>query len=393
MKTTSTSFGKSARRSTSRRRGFTLVEILVAVSIMALLLAIILVPLRLGFETYHIGTARTAVQQEAQLTMQQMGKDFSRASFVFPNARIPGISDSTDATSGCSLLTYPSNGTGNNTDWKRLPYFKSTITSATGDPANSADIGITNPSVAFGNPSRIDMLFLRRAANANFPASIGEDYVVTYYPRRVDISKPYEPIDNPIVLYRAQYPYRYYRGSPIVTPTNARFVNFPSLSNPTAATNAVIDWNKYPAALNSGTVDANVNRDFLWITHNYYGEANLEPLTRDMNRAATATPEEAIQDAIPRSHTLVIPRGMQLVAPKHNNSNDSNNTNDSGALLPELSFAQSSISGTRIDRVTVNMTLAQYDQIGGAAVNGQPKAQRLPVSQTFDLPNAGCSTK
>ncbi|PQV64923.1 prepilin-type N-terminal cleavage/methylation domain-containing protein [Abditibacterium utsteinense] len=389
MKITPTYLGKPRQCSTPRRGGFTLVEILVAVGIMALLLAIILVPLRLGFETYHIGTARSGVQQEAQLTMQQIGKDLSRASFIFPNSRIPGISDNTsDSTSGCSLRSYPSDGSGVATDWKYLPYVKSETAPAAGantDPANSASgIGITNQSStprSTANSTRIDMLFLRRNPTSTFPAQTGEDYVVTYYPRRVNINQPYDSIDNPIVLFRAQYPYRYYY-STASSPTTAGFAKFPATPTaPTTSTtplNAEVDWSQYPT-LGSSSSNADVNRNFLWITHNYYGEANLEPLTRD--EISPAIPAAQI---VPRSHALAIPRGMQLVAPKAN-------TTDSGAYMPELSFVESSTSGNRIDRVTVNMTLAQYDQIGAASVNGQGKAQRVAVSQTFDLPNAGCS--
>lgn len=381
MKPHSTFFASSSRYATARRSGFTLVEILVAVGIMSLLLAIILVPLRLAFETYHIGTARSTLQQEAQLTMQQFGTDISRASFIFPNSRISGVSDNTtDATSACSLTAYPSDGTKGDTDWRYLPYFKSKTAPASAtantDPATSG-IGITDSSSslqAIANTSRIDMLFLRRNPDAIFPAETGEDYVVTYYPRRADISKSYDAIDNPIVLYRAQYPYRYYGGAT----TTAAFVKFPSTTNPTTALNAEVDWSQYPTTLGSSTANTTTNRNFLWITHNYFGEANLEPLTKD---DATLPPE--IQK-ISRSHALAIPRGMQLIAPKAD-------TGGADAFMPQLSFVESSTNGNRIDRVTVNMTLAQYDQIGAASTNGQAKAQRVSVSQTFDLPNATCS--
>lgn len=396
MNTLSALLGRPQCHSAARRGAFTLVEILVAVAIMALLLAIILVPLRLGFETTHIGIARSSLQGESQLTLQQMGKDFSRASFVFPNGRIPGISDgripgisnNSDSTSACSLrpyMPYMPNGTVGDVKWKYLPYFESTATpGAVTDPADPASgIGVTkSASTAFANPNRIDMLFLRRVSPVSpaipastpvpgFSAQTGEDYVVTYYPRRKDISKPYDEIDNPILLFRAQYPYRYYK-----TSAPAVFDKFPLENPPTTKLNAEVDWSQYPPL--GASSNAITDRNFLWISHNYYGEANLEPLTQDI----TLTSPEAT--LVPRSHTLAIPRDMQLVAPKAG-------TGDANSLMPELSFVESSSNGNRIDRVTVSMTLAQYDQIGAASVNGKGKAQRVPVTQTFDLPNAGCS--
>ncbi len=376
-------FHPKLRRKVQRRSGFTLVEILVAVSIMSLLLAIILVPLRLGFETYHIGTARSGLQQEMQLTMQQISKDFKRANFVFPNSRISGISDNTaNLASDCALAPYPSNGTNGNTDWKRLPYIRSDVApGATSDPALSG-IGITSNSVkAISNPSRIDMLLLGR--NNGRASQVGEDYVVTYYPRRLDISKRYDVIDNPIVLFRAQYPYRRLEGMvPNTSFKDQPAKDSPSSPSPPTSINVETDWTKLPAALVSGSNDAIINRNFLWITHNFFGEANLQPLCIDASETPSTTGNQVAEDVI-GSHTLITPRGMQLVAP-------SAPAGGAGSYIPELSFVESTSDGKRIDRITVNMTLAQYDQIGAAAVNGQGKAQRVPVSQTFDLPNAGC---
>lgn len=365
-------------RRAARRSAFTLVEILVAVAIMSLLLAIILVPLRLGFESYHIGTARSGIQQEAQLTMQQMDRDFRRANFVFPNTRVSGISDNaSDPTSACALQSYPSLG------WNYLPYFRQDAPPTSGSNTDPADItsgiGITKPSPlkAIANTSRIDMLFLRKNTT-KASAQSGEDYVVTYYPRRSDISKIYDPIDNPIVLFRAQYPYRHYERNV--------GLNDHYLVGKTGPLNAQIDWTKLPS-FGSGSNDPVVDRSFLWITHNYFGEANLEPLCFDVDKSADPPPagtNPVIDEDVVGSHTLVTPRGMQLVAPAAN-------TNAVDSYIPELSFVESSSDGKRIDRVSVNMTLAQYDQAGAASVNGQGKAQRVPVSQTFDLPNAGCS--
>ncbi len=357
----------------TRRGGFTLVEILVAVAIMSLLLAIIIVPLRLGFETYHIGTARTGLQQEMQLTMQQINKDFRRADFVFPNTRISGISDNTNTASTCALQPYP-----NATNWNYLPYFRTETapTSVTDLDAFNSGIGITNSSntlKAIPNLSRIDMLFLRNGKNGT-AAKTGEDYVVTYYPRRLNMNAFYDAIDNPIVLFRAQYPYRRLQSN--------GFQPQPAFDN-TNAFNALTDWTTKPS-LGGTSNDPTINRSYKWLTHNYFGETNLEPLCKDVDAVAGSLTSPAILQDVVASHTLVTPRGMQLIAP-------SAGSGGKDTFIPEISFVESSSDGNRIDRVTVNMTLGQYDQAGAAAANGQGKAQRVPVTQTFDLPNAGCS--
>ncbi len=332
-------------RTAIRRSGFTLVEVLVAVAIMSLLFAVILVPLRLGFETFHIGTARSEVQQQAQLTMQQIGIDLRKAQFVFPNSRIVGVSDNTDETSPCSSRAYR-----NANGWNFNPYV---ISDASGSVTS------------WENSSRIDMLQLRGNTDDGLPQDVGADYVVSYYPRRLDMDRAYDLIDNPIVLFRAQYPYRSYSN------TTGGFTLLPA--------NANIDWTAYPAAPSGVTG----NNNFRWIKHNAYGEADeLAVISVDSTTGSTPTVG---------AHTLATPRGMALVAPRANLFTTSPTAASEKSLVPELSFVQEATSGKRIDRVTVNMTLAQFDQGGAGAANGQGAAQRVRVSQTFDLPSAGCS--
>jgi len=216
------------------------------------------------------------------------------------------------------------------------------------------------------------MLQLRRDKNgAPLNSQAGEDYLVTYYPRRLEITKPYDILDNPVVLFRAQYAFR----GRNTDDTPADFYKpggDPYSAGPSF--NANIDWTQYPDTIGTCTAEATVNRDFMWITHNFYGEANLEPLT--LNTPDALNVEEA--------HTLATPRGMGLVVPR-------NNTNAEQGLVPELSFVQEATDDKRIDRVTINLTLAQYDQINAATTNGEAKAQRVRVSRTIDLPSAGCS--
>ncbi|MBW3636725.1 MAG: prepilin-type N-terminal cleavage/methylation domain-containing protein [Armatimonadetes bacterium] len=364
------------RRGTQRHGAFTLVEVLVAVAIMSLLFAVILVPLRLGFDTFHIGTARSEVQQQAQLTVQQIGNDLRRAQFVFPNSRMEGITVNPDLTSPCSLAGYK-----NTASWAGRPYVRTTLPTNNGSTlfnTSTAAYGVCDSSNirSWDNPSRIDMLLLRRDRNgAPVNSNEGEDYLITYYPRRLDITKPYDVIDNPVVLWRAQYAFRGRQDVNLTTGTNGEPENFykpGSTYSNGLFFNANIDWTQYPDTIGSCTTQK--NRDFLWITHNFYGEANLEPLTGLDTQTPAFPKAKNVEDA----HTLATPRGMELVVPR-------TNTNVEEGLLPELSFVQEATDGNRINRVTINLTLAQYDR------SGEGKAQRVRVSRTIDLPSAGCS--
>jgi prepilin-type N-terminal cleavage/methylation domain-containing protein len=359
-----------------KRGGFTLIEILVAVAIMAVLLTVILVPLRLGFETTAIGKSRSDVQQQAELVLTQIGNDLRKSQFVYANSRIPGISDGSDTVSPCSSPAYPEGANNVNNDWQFRPYVIS-------DNAN--DNKSTSPSTygvcstisngtsgvrGWNNLSRIDMLQQRRSSNGTtLNSSVGQDFIVTYYTRRFDLTKPFDIIDNPIVLFRAQIPFRERNqgdgpGQQWISPK-------------TGVANAEIDWTRYPARIGSCTTP--LNSQFLWITHNYFGEADLQPLTDDTTSSGTTF-------VVPGAHTLVTPRDMSLVAPRAS-------LGGSEAYVPELSFQEASSDGKRVDRVTVTMTLAQYDSSGAGLTNGQAAAQRVKVSRTFDLPNAGCGVK
>lgn len=360
-------FSKTSLRPRLRRNGFTLVEVLVAVAIMSLLFAVILVPLRLGFDSFNIGQTRSTLQQQAQLTLQQIGNDLRKAQFVFPNSRIAGVSDNEDQASPCAVQGYKAS-------WNYQPYVKSTTTGETDSPSIPLPptYGVCETNVeAWSNPARIDMLQLRRdnsGTSANSAA--GQDFILSYYPRRLYIAPvngvvpSYDIIDNPIVLFRAQIPFRNRNGS--------------SHTGDAATSpdkNADIDWTNYPDTIgscNSTTFPGQSNRSFLWITHNFFGEADLAPLCTDATGPVAG------------AHTLAIPRGMALAAPQAL-------TGNSGSYVPELSFVQEATDGKRIDRVTINMTLTQYDAIGAASTNGVGKAQSVRVSQTFDLPSAGCS--
>jgi prepilin-type N-terminal cleavage/methylation domain-containing protein len=362
----------------NRKGGFTLVEIMVAIAIMSLLFAVILVPLRLGFDSFNAGRAQSEVQIQAQVTVQQIANDLRKAQFIFPNTFVPGVSKGDNSSSNCSVAGYKSDLT-----WNYLPYVKSELETDTDPPLNSFGAlpayGVCSSTTrvkSWGNPSRIDMLQLRRGDNGQtLNSGAGQDFIVSYYARRLDVSKAYDVVDNPVVLFRAQIPYRNRTngqpGAPYTLSSN-RF-------------NAQIDWTAYPSPIGdttscSTTGSEDLNRSFNWISHSFWGEANLEPLSAQ----ASAT-------NVVGAHTLVTPRDMGLVTPRSSIIDGTPSADEKDALVPELSFVEESTNGTRINRVTINMTLARYDSAGAIGTNGQPAAQRVRVSQTVDVPNAGCS--
>jgi prepilin-type N-terminal cleavage/methylation domain-containing protein len=365
----------SSMNAAKKRGGFTLIEILVAVAIMAVLLTVILVPLRLGFETTAVGKSRADVQQQAELVLTQIGNDLRKSQFVFANSRLPGISDGSDTISPCSSPAYPQ-GTAADRDWQFRPYVisdNSADTASTGPGNYGVCSTLSNGSNgvrAWNNLSRIDMLQQRRNDNGTtLNSSVGQDFIVSYYPRRFDLNKPFDIIDNPIVLFRAQIPFRErdQDGNPV---------------QPVGVPNAETDWTRYPPQI--GSCATPLTQQFRWITHNYFGEADLQPLTGDTS--VRTLPGGGQTVVVPGAHTLVTPRDMSLVAPHAS-------LGGSEAYVPELSFQEASSDGKRVDQVTITMTLAQYDSSGAGLTNGQAAAQRVKVSRTIDLPNAGCGVK
>lgn len=378
IKTTTLSHRVAA---SSRRRAFTLVEILVAVSIMAVLLTVILVPLRMGFESFTAGKSRSDVQLHAQLTLDQIANDLKKSQFVFPNAYLEGISNNTSPASRCSSSPYKPGTTGvEEFRWKYRPYVITDTNDPTTKGAPDGSYGVCSTQStgtagvrAWDNVSRIDMLQKRRSnTGVVFDSDAGQDFIVTYYPRRLDITKPFDVVDNPIVLFRAQIPFRGREGQNPGAPFKVNGFNLGSDYKTGSDFNANIDWTQYPIDIGN-CVAPQTNRSFLWITHNFLGEADLQPLTMD-------APSPII---VAGAHTEATPRDMSLVAPAAG----------SGAkesMVPELSFRQESSDGHRIDRVTITMTLAQYDSTGTATTNGQAAAQRVRVSRTVELPNVAC---
>ena len=378
----------SPRRTRRARRAFTLIEVLVALGILAILLVIIVLPLRLAFDGLNRSNAQTLTQSAVQSTLSDMGNDLRQAVYVFPNARVIGITNKAPYTDNSSDMMRPATG------WTvhdaRLPYYLSNDTGETGIPAT---ITCSGKAINWSNPSRLDMIQVRRDARGNVLTPLAPSYnIVTYYARRQELSKPYDPIDNPIVMYRAEYP-----AFGIVTATNTP--EQLKVVAPNGAFNAKMDIDRVNLKFGTaapecvGTQAAVTNRSSQWLSHNYYGEANLFPLTQ---LGKTGAPTTSQQDgtftiAAPTySQTLAIPRGLALEATKAYHAVPGDAAAQ-GALVPDTSFTTTDTNGDgKIDRVTISLGLASFD-VGAQGqldpVTFQPKGTVLRNTLTVDLPN------
>lgn len=337
-------FSPATRRTS--RAGFTLVEILVALGIMLLLLTVIFVPLRLGFDSFHVGNARAQVQQANKATVNQIEDEIRRAIYIYPNAELPGVTDKAPYTNNNGMPYTKSKGASDKSQASDSPPYTSQYRICSGS---------TNV-MPWNNQSRIDFLLPKTDNGSVVNPLEPAYYLVTYYPRRLDITKLYDDVDNPIVLFRAQIPYKNDDGS--------------DFKNPAPTLNAQLGPERYPDSTSCGSNAAKLNRDSLWLAHNVYGEANLEPLT-DTDAAG----------GVVGSHVLATPRGMGLVAPNVY-------ADPTPSYQPDTSFiCEDSDGDGKIDRVTINLALAQFDQGNAATRNGKPNAQSIRYSQTVDLPN------
>lgn len=289
-------------RTRSTRSAFTLVEILVALGVMMLLLVIVLVPVNMGLDLFHIGKARSEVTQANQLVLNQLASELRQAVYVFPNEEMPGITNKAGSP-------YLGNGS--------EPYY---------------DTGTT---AAVSNIARIDFLLPVTAANGSITTPLkSTNYIVTYYARRLNPVNPYDPFANPIILWRAQYPYRN------DNPTSTNTANLVDFSTQYAAS---------PPAPWLRQVD---------------GEPNLETQSNIDNAAVVAA-----------SHIALMPSNMALVA--------ANATATTPWYQPDSSFTCDDANGDgKIDRVSMSLLMAKYDSIGADSRN-----QQIRLTRTVDLPN------
>lgn len=317
---------RSSARASTRSRGFTLLEVLVTLALMAIMLAIVFVPLNSAFNIFQIGNSRNDLQLATRQTTSQLESDLRKAVYVFPNSVLPGVTD-------------------------KAPY--------NGEPPYFATTACTGARVS--NTSRIDMLLPLHddeifptptpAANGSVVSPLRPAYyVVTYYARLDNPSNPYDALSNPLYLFRAKMPYKNSDGTPF--------------------TNIDVSSGRYDTSTCSAST---TNSNSLWLTQDAQRRLNLQDFSANVDASAT-TPE------ITGSHTLASPRDLNL-PPMNEDGND---------LRPRgTSFISEDTNGDgKIDRVTINLTLVKYDtaSVGGSA-EGKPTYQQNAVTDVVNLVN------
>lgn len=333
-------------QATRRRGGFTLIEVLIALAILSLMLLIIFVPVNLGINLFHLGKTNADVQAAATLTVEQMERDLRQAVYVYPNTKLPGVT---------TLSPYSGNG----------PYFQSGETMVY-DHASPSSSGIKSTicgtlstlSPSYENLARLDMV-LARSTNGVLSNPVQPDYsIVTYYARRLDPAAVYDKFTNPIILYRAQMPYVLADGT---STFNDPYTGYKNLNTSTT---------RYSTSC--GVNSASINRASLWLVQDKYGEPDLEWMSQDAVSGA---------GTVPGSHTRAIPINMVMLA---SHAEDST----SPSYIPDSTFTcEDSNSDGKIDRVTIDLMLAQFDAVGADTRNGVANVQKVHYKQTVELPN------
>jgi prepilin-type N-terminal cleavage/methylation domain-containing protein len=344
------------------RGGFTLIEILVALAVFSVLLVIIMVPLSQGVSMTQIGSARAETQQAAQTLMTRITSELRRATYVFPNEAMVGITDKAPYTNNRFALT----------DALGHPYLRTSSGAGGFCDADAA-------TRAFSNTGRLDILVPAAASSANL-ADRQALSVVSFYTARTDVTKSWEQGDsymadlNPIVMYRAHIPFRRQNGAQFLDGT---------------LPNALVDEERFPSPTSTACTNnaAYINRGTRWLMHNGAGEPELaRPDAADRPNPAGPTKEDltAGTGTEPVSNSRLSPLGIGMYAPEADKAPDTANLAANQKMFtPSTSFICEDTNGNGvIDRVTVTLVMGKYD--GGGAEN---RAQSVRLVQTVDLPN------
>jgi len=331
---------------------------------------------------------------------------------VFPNEALPGVTDW--APPGHQYSDYQASGA--NPDGH--PYLR---VNAAGIGVCDTDAGTATASYV-DNLTRLDFLppdyFYINPSNPTLSEERVQPvtdaagrlrrapYVVSFYARRRDASNSApsaDPYDNPIVLFRAQMPYREHNGWAVTDPnppfpnTNpnvnlSAFGNSSAIASPsgTAITNGLPP--RYPSPTDpvrcaGGAASTFTNRGSFWL-YQFFNpadptqqtdEPNLEPLCFDS--PGVGAPYN--YPSVPGSHTLMLPRGVSLLARQAYGVPTS-----APSYTTDTSFHCADTDGDhKIDQVTITLALSAYDESGADRRGGQPNDQRIRLSHTISLPN------
>lgn len=392
---------------TRKGRGFTLVEVLVALAIMMVMLVIILVPVNLGLDTFHIGNANAGLQRAADLAMAQMEKELRTAVHVFPNDALPGVTDKPPYNKppwavaagkpGKPYLKLDGGTHGTNYEVQVIDGDGDFLTIWPRVGVCHADLGYVGGPYAtpVGNRNRVDFLLpeapdaMTRYAGSASDQRVRYRYVVTYYARRLDVTKPFDTYDNPIVLFRAQYRYENDNG-PYPYPGAALNAN---LSDTFYTFNGTYFASRYET--NGTGCDTShwegTVRGSWWLYQSVFDEPNLEPLCRlnppIIYTGPVPTPGATPDPAAPGSHTQISPRDMaMLISPPGPAGATPTPTSTPQDLKPDTTFTLSANRAGVINRIRITLVLAKTDDNASPAREGFA-GQRIRVTQEIVLPN------
>ena len=347
------------RLAKGRRRAFTILEMLVALAIFAVLLAAVFVPIKLAGDLSGVGIARANSQQAAVDGIRQIKSDISKAIVILPNERMAGVTDVYPYTQPTPI---PNGKAGNNGfPYLRDPngYTMPATAKATGtsniNACRAGAIGVPAP-----NTARLDLILPANNAQGNIDPNIrNSNVLVTYYARRRDIKKPFDPIDNPVVLFRAQIPFQYVSPTLGTRPFPAWGTTDSGKIPAEGPFNADLSNGRF-ASLYNMSCTADVSRSLQWLTMNQYGEFDLTPLALPAADApATSSTASVLTFG---SHQLVLPRDTVLLTP--NAASDTTDNPSKGmSLVPDTTFICSDTNKDgKIDTVTIQLSVGQYDE-------------------------------
>ena len=318
---------------------------LVALAVLAVLLVVMFVPLNMSSDLANIAQARANTQTAADRALDQITGELQRAIVVYPNDHVPGVT------------TLPPFNTNPGQNGYFFPYLRdaSGYNTATGaqnanacrtgaDPNNAAHPAL----VAAGNTARIDFLLPRQNVGALDARLQPENTLVSYYCRRLDISKPFDPISNPVVLFRAQMPYRVYRQQ-----TDGSIVAEPFMApDAPAAVNLRLTTDRFSnRAAGCASQPAVTRRELAWMTQNQFGEFDLAPICQTPPPQGNVPPTFA-------QHALVLPRDVAVIAPQASTA-----FTPTTSFVPDAAFLTRDTNGDgKIDVVEVQLNVGQYDQ-------------------------------
>ena len=323
-----TGIAGTARAKASRHHGFTLLEVLLALSLFLVLLAVIFVPLNNAFQIFNAGRTSIALQGAADATVKKVAEELKGAIAVFPNDNLPGITD-------------------------RLPY--STV-DGTSYPPYYPTNACASESARIANTSRIDFILPNRTSVGAVSNPITRaPYLVTYYARRykaykapTENAEPFDRYSNPIGMFRSQMPYYDSAlGSPVLM-----------LTDDTRYSGCTVAKDK-------------------WLMHTPANPPTqpLEPIFITPSNTSLNVAKDTADQGVQGDDTLVSPRDMGL------------GMANLSTMQPELSFqCEDTDSNGIIDRVTISLTLVQYED-GNSGTNGRPAGQRVTATQSVYLPN------